>query len=80
MDYFSNEFLRLENFMEKYIPLKIQNQISHTLNAVVEPKNKWRLKDYEEQKFLELREHMLDDKGMPNIEKETQSIIENAQA
>ena len=25
MDYYSNEFLRLENFMEKYLPLKIQN-------------------------------------------------------
>jgi hypothetical protein len=23
MDYYSNEFLRLENFMEKYLPLKI---------------------------------------------------------
>ena len=31
MDYFSNEFLRIENFIEKYMPLKIQNQISVTL-------------------------------------------------
>lgn len=23
MDYFSNEFLRIENFIEKYMPLKI---------------------------------------------------------
>jgi len=23
MDFYSNEFLRLENFMEKYLPLKI---------------------------------------------------------
>ena len=25
MDDFSNEFLRLENFIEKYLPLKLQN-------------------------------------------------------
>jgi hypothetical protein len=48
MDYFSNEFMRLENFIERYLPLKVQNQISHTLNFVIEPKNKWRLKDYDD--------------------------------
>jgi|LauGreDrversion4_2_1035121.scaffolds.fasta_scaffold106260_4 hypothetical protein len=25
MDYYSNEFMRLENFLEKYLPLKVQN-------------------------------------------------------
>ena len=25
MDEFSNEFMRLENFIEKYIPLRMQN-------------------------------------------------------
>jgi hypothetical protein len=51
MDYFSNEFMRVENFLEKYLPLMIQNYISHTLNNVMDPKTKWRLQDYEEQKF-----------------------------
>ena len=39
MDYFSNEFMRLENFLEKYLPLKVQNQISSTLNYTIEKKN-----------------------------------------
>ena len=77
-DYFSNEFMRLENFIERYLPLKVQNQISHTLNYIIEPKNKWRLKDYEEQKFLELRDIMLEDKGLPDIEQECKSVIERA--
>ncbi len=78
MDYFSNEFLRVENFLEKYLPLKVQNQISHTLNYVIEPKSKWRLRDYEDQKFMELREHMLEDRGLPDIEGEVKNIIEHA--
>jgi hypothetical protein len=78
MDYFSNEFMRVENFMEKYLPLQVQNQISHSLNAIVDVKNRYRLKEYEDARFLELRELLLDDRGLPSLEKECKAILEEA--
>ena len=78
MDYFSNEFQRVENFLEKYLPLKVQNQISHTLTAITPNKDRWRLRDYDEVRFLEMREKMLDDKGLPDLEQECENIITSA--
>ena len=78
MDYFSNEFMRLENFIEKYLPLKMQNAISHTLQFVMEPKQKWKLREYDEVKFLELRELLLEDKGMPDLKRECTTVIQGA--
>lgn len=48
MDYYSNEFMRLENFLEKYLPLKVLNLISKALNNTIEHKYKWKLKDWED--------------------------------
>ena len=36
------------------------------------------LKEYEDKIFMELRERMLDDKGLPDLEKECKTIISNA--
>jgi len=78
MDYYSNEFLRLENFLEKYLPLKIQNQISQTLNGVLPAKNKNRIKEYEDSKFMSLRDALITDTGLPNLLQETEKIVETA--
>ena len=78
MDFYSNEFLRLENFMEKYLPLKIQNQISQTLNGVMPANQRGRIKEYEDTKFLELREQLIHDKGLPDLVVETNKIVEEA--
>jgi len=67
MDFYSNEFMRLENFMEKYLPLKIQNQISQTLNGVLPANQRGRIKEYEDTKFLELREYLIHDVGLPDL-------------
>ena len=68
MDEFSNEFMRLENFIEKYIPLRMQNQISETLDFILQQKDKNKLREFEEKKFLQLREVIIEDKGMPDLE------------
>lgn len=78
MDYYSNEFMRVENFLEKYLPLKVQNQISSTLTVVLPGKDRGRLREYEDHKFLELRENLLLDKGLPDLEKEVDKIVNNA--
>jgi hypothetical protein len=78
MDYYSNEFMRVENFLEKYLPLKVQNQISSTLTVVLPGKDRGRLREYEDHKFLELRENLILDKGLPDLEKEVDKIVNNA--
>lgn len=78
MDYFSNEFLRIENFIEKYMPLKIQNQISDTLKNSLQAKEKWKLKVFEDSKFMELRECLIEDRGLPCLAEEVHGIIQKA--
>lgn len=78
MDYYSNEFMRLENFLEKYLPLKVLNLLSKALNYTIEHKYKWKLKDWEDQTFVEMRERLLEDSGLPDMEKECKSIISTA--
>ena len=80
MDFYSNEFMRLENFMEKYLPLKIQNQISQTLNGVMPANQRGRIKEYEDTKFLELREYLIHDVGLPDLVLETKRIVDQAKA
>ncbi len=75
MDEFSNEFLRLENFIEKYIPLRMQNTVSECLDFVLQVKEKKRLRDFEEKKFFELRNLIIEDKGLPNLLAEVRGII-----
>eukprot|EP00347_Sterkiella_histriomuscorum_P002179 403369162 len=78
MDEFSNEFLRVENYIEKYIPLRMQNTISETLDNVLQVKDKKKLREYEEKKFFELRNNIIEDKGLPNLIDEIKGIINQA--
>ncbi|CDW76419.1 UNKNOWN [Stylonychia lemnae] len=78
MDEFSNEFLRLENYIEKYIPLRVQNSICETLENVLSIKDKAKLRDFEEKKFYELRNLIIEDKGLPNLIEEIRGIISSA--
>ena len=41
-------------------------------------KERWRLKEYEELKFMELREKMLEDKGLPDLQTECEGILQKA--
>jgi hypothetical protein len=41
-------------------------------------KDKSKLKEYEDTRFLELREELVKDKGLPDLEQETKTIIETA--
>ena len=46
-----NHFAMVENFVEKYIPIRIQSQISETLNVIVPKEGKKRLDAFEHDKF-----------------------------
>lgn len=62
-----NHTLTIENFMEKYLPIKVQTQISETFKAIPDKKIRKYLELYESVKFEELHSAILDDTGNPEI-------------
>ena len=62
-----NHSLTIENFMEKYLPIKIQSQISDTVKAVTDKKSRKNLDLYEQHKYEELHSAILEDNGDPTI-------------
>ena len=62
-----NHSFTLENFMEKYVPMRIQSQISETLNSCLDRKGMKFLALYEKQKFEDLHNMILEDEGHPGL-------------
>ena len=62
----------VENFVEKYVPIRIQSQVGKTLHAVLKPFVPHyieKLEEYEEEIFGEMHQVVLDDDGMPDLHK-----------
>ena len=53
--------------MEKYIPIRIQSQISETLGAVLQRSQLNKLENFEMEKFQKLNNAILDDDGSANL-------------
>lgn len=47
----TNQFNTVENFVEKYIPIRIQSQISETLGAILNRAQMNKLENFEMEKF-----------------------------
>lgn len=62
-----NHFSMVENFTEKYIPIRIQSQISETLRALLSSNMTDKLDDYEETAMQEMHQRILDDDGVPTL-------------
>jgi len=62
----NNNMTSTDNYMEKYLPFKIQGQISESFNAVLDRKMLKRFADFEVLKYKALHGVILDDEGMPN--------------
>ncbi|CAD8060498.1 unnamed protein product [Paramecium sonneborni] len=64
-----NKLLYFENYLEKYFPLFLQGTISETLHNCLEDNNLYKLAKFEENKFTLLHSVILNDQGIPNLEK-----------
>lgn len=54
IDNHGDHFAMVENFVEKYIPIRIQSTISENLYVVLPYKERERLTDYEKKRFAEM--------------------------
>ena len=70
-----NEVKTLDNWIEKYEPLRTQNQVSQTLSAILTGKEKKRLTDYDDMLFTKLYDVVLLDDGRPDIVKRTRRFL-----
>jgi hypothetical protein len=66
-DNHGNHFAMVENFIEKYIPIRIQSTISEVLTSVLGYDERTRLAEFDKKKFMELHQVILDDEGTPNL-------------
>ena len=69
-----NHFAMVENFIEKYIPVRIQSQISFTLQEVLPEKALGLLSEYEKARFKEMHTILLDDDGIPQLAEQLKEI------
>jgi len=65
-----------ENYLEKYLPLYTQAQISETLHNCLSTNNRRKLVFYEEKKFREMNNDILHDDGNPNIQRRVDKAFE----
>lgn len=57
----------VENFVEKYIPIRIQSTVSEVLAYIMPYKEKLKLTEYDKKKYGELHQIILDDDGIPRL-------------
>jgi len=67
VDNHGNHFAMVENFVEKYVPIRIQSTISEVLTFILPLQDKEKLNDFEKKKFAELHQIILEDDGIPRL-------------
>ncbi|CAD8150230.1 unnamed protein product [Paramecium pentaurelia] len=65
----NNKLQYFENYIEKYFPLFLQGTISDTLHNCLQENDRFKLAQYEEIKFTELHRIIVNDDGIPNLDR-----------
>lgn len=63
-----------ESYLERYLPIFVQAQVSETLHHCLPSSNKRKLYYYEEKKFRDLNNDVLHDDGNPDLQRRIQSM------
>ena len=71
-----NKLQTIERFIEKYIPITIQSQISETLGAVLTRPFLNKLEHFEQEKFKTLNEDVLSDNAI-GLNNEMKALLED---
>ena len=58
-----------DNYLDKYLPFRIQNFISETLENVLPEDQLDLLKDFEKAKYRHIHQKILIDEGISNLQK-----------
>jgi NCAIR mutase (PurE)-related protein len=75
-----NEQKTMENWIEKYEPLKVQHQITETLGSCLSRKAKQKLGEYDLSACDAYREKILSDHGNPSIKQKILDLLSQLEA
>lgn len=73
----SNQQTSLENWVEKYLPLKMQHQIAETVGEVLNDDQKDQFYEISRQMAKVLRREIIHDTGNSSLKKSTLDLITN---
>ena len=73
-----NEFRETENFIEKYLPIKVQSMISDCLGNVLKFSQLTLLEEFEKIKYEKLYQALLKDDGTPKLVDLSEKLKEQA--
>ena len=62
-----NKIKTMEHFIDKYIPIRVQQLIGETVVAVANQSQQTRLQNFEMEKYKKLNEDVLDDETNPDM-------------
>ena len=62
-----NQFQMIENYVEKYQPIKMQSLIGETLSSILDVSGLEKLKAYEKQVVGNMHDIVLQDNGIPDL-------------
>lgn len=69
-----NRLTTMEHFIDKYVPIRMQQQIGETLEAVINRTMIVKLESFEMQKYKSLNEDVLDDETQPDLKERALGI------
>ena len=75
-----NHFAMVENFVEKYVPIQIQQTIAENLHQCMTDQMKKQYAPYEKRRTGELHEVILQDDGIPKLAEKLKQIRVNLDA
>jgi len=67
--------ISIENFTDKYVPLIAQNITCDTLTQIISHRERKKLEIYELKVYKNLHKVILNDKGIPNLEKNKNNLL-----
>eukprot|EP00343_Euplotes_focardii_P000698 CAMPEP_0205802884 /NCGR_PEP_ID=MMETSP0205-20121125/5358_1 /ASSEMBLY_ACC=CAM_ASM_000278 /TAXON_ID=36767 /ORGANISM="Euplotes focardii, Strain TN1" /LENGTH=330 /DNA_ID=CAMNT_0053070049 /DNA_START=594 /DNA_END=1583 /DNA_ORIENTATION=+ len=70
-----NRIMTLENFTEKYVPIRTQNSICDALKSVMPSKSIKKVKEYEDRVNKTIHEVVLNDHGIADLKGRKESIL-----
>ena len=67
MERIENHCTTIENYIDKYLPIRTQFIVSDTLESIIGIKERHRMEKYNTEKFALMYRNILEDTGVPDI-------------
>lgn len=70
----NSNLVTTDNYLDKYLPFRMQNLISETLDSVLDEYHLRRLTAYEKEKYKKMHDDILNDNGKPSFDKSYEGV------